>query len=125
VFDKLTNEESFFVTRLNATSVYKTIEVIEENTNRKIGNLILNRDIKIQLRIPQHSTFYENQTRLNEAVNPENGIIYYFLTNMFDKTSDEILSFYKKRWDIEVYFRFIKQELTHIATKRKRNIVFQ
>ena len=118
VFDTLTKEESFFVTRLNATAKYNTTEVIEENTNRKIGNLSLIRDSKVQLRIPNHRTFYENQTRLIEAVNPENGVIYFFLTNIFDKTSDEILAFYKKRWDIEVYFRFIKQELnfSHITS---------
>ena len=118
VFDSLTKEESFFVTRLNATAKYNTTEVIEENTNRKIGNLSLIRDSKVQLRIPNHRTFYENQTRLIEAVNPENGVIYFFLTNIFDKTSDEILAFYKKRWDIEVYFRFIKQELnfSHITS---------
>jgi len=118
VFDSLRKEESFFVTRLNATTKYNTTEVIEENTNRKIGNLSLIRDSKVQLRIPNHRTFYENQTRLIEAVNPENGVIYFFLTNIFDKTSDEILAFYKKRWDIEVYFRFIKQELnfSHITS---------
>jgi hypothetical protein len=118
VFDKLNSEESLFVTRLNLTSRYNTTEVIEESTNRKIGKLTLIRDSKIQLRIPNHRTFYENTTRLIEAVNSENGEIYFFLTNIFDKTADEILAFYKKRWDIEVYFRFIKQELnfSHITS---------
>ena len=34
-----------------------------------------------------------------------------FLTNCNDHSIREIIEAYKKRWDIEVFFRFIKQEL--------------
>ena len=35
----------------------------------------------------------------------------WFLTNKFDLSIEEIIEVYKRRWDIEVFFRFIKQEL--------------
>ena len=33
------------------------------------------------------------------------------MTNIFDLPAEEITEIYKKRWDIEVFFRFIKQEM--------------
>lgn len=37
--------------------------------------------------------------------------IFYFFTNNLELTPKEIADIYKQRWDIEVFFRFIKQEL--------------
>ena len=35
----------------------------------------------------------------------------YFITNDFSLTPQEIAEAYRRRWDIEVFFRFLKQEL--------------
>jgi len=35
----------------------------------------------------------------------------FFLTNNFEMSAKQVAECYKKRWDIEVFFRFIKQEL--------------
>jgi hypothetical protein len=37
--------------------------------------------------------------------------IFYFFTNNLDLNPKEIAEIYKQRWEIEVFFRFIKQEL--------------
>ncbi len=37
--------------------------------------------------------------------------IFYFISNNLELTPKEIADIYKQRWDIEVFFRFIKQEL--------------
>ncbi len=37
--------------------------------------------------------------------------VFYFFTNNPELTPKEIADIYKQRWDIEVFFRFIKQEL--------------
>lgn len=37
--------------------------------------------------------------------------IFFFLTNEMELKPKEIADIYKQRWDIEVFFRFIKQEL--------------
>jgi hypothetical protein len=37
--------------------------------------------------------------------------IFFFITNNMNLTPREIAQIYKQRWDIEVFFRFIKQEL--------------
>lgn len=36
---------------------------------------------------------------------------YWFLTNDFKSSAKEIAQAYRRRWDIEVFFRFLKQEL--------------
>lgn len=49
---------------------------------------------------------------------------YWFVANDFDLTAKEITDAYRKRWDIEVFFRFIKQELnaSHLISLNKNGI---
>lgn len=49
---------------------------------------------------------------------------FRFITNNFDLTPKEIAQGYRKRWDIEVFFRFIKQELnaSHLVSLNKNGI---
>ena len=63
--------------------------------------------------------------RLIIASNPITGDNYYFLTNIFDQSVKNIMLFYKKRWDIEVFFRFIKQELnfSHITSTSENGMM--
>ena len=61
--------------------------------------------------------------RLITAQN-ETGETFVFLTNIFDLEPDVITLFYRKRWDIEVFFRFIKQELnfSHFMSTNENGI---
>jgi IS4 transposase len=36
---------------------------------------------------------------------------FFFLINNFEVSAKELTDCYKRRWDIKVFFRFIKQEL--------------
>jgi transposase len=118
VYHKLTQNETSFVTRINADVRYKVVEEIEKGTNRKIGTLELDSDLRVHIGISDKRTFYDDDYRMIIAHNPQTGVIYYFFTNIFDLSVEELLHFYKKRWDIEVFFRFLKQELnfSHITT---------
>jgi hypothetical protein len=46
------------------------------------------------------------------------------ITNMLSLSADEVASIYKRRWDIEVFFRFLKQELnfSHLISLNKNGI---
>lgn len=118
VYQNLSKNETPFVTRIKANVRYKVVEEIEKATNRKIGILELYSDLKVQIGIPDKRTFYDEHYRIIAATNPETKVIYYFFTNILDLSAEEILQFYKKRWDIEVFFRFLKQELnfSHITS---------
>lgn len=54
----------------------------------------------------------------------EENVEYWFVTNDFELSEKEITDAYRKRWDIEVFFRFIKQELnaSHLISLNKNGI---
>jgi transposase len=49
---------------------------------------------------------------------------FCFITNDFDLSAKEVAQAYRRRWDIEVFFRFIKQELnvSHLISLNKNGI---
>lgn len=49
---------------------------------------------------------------------------YWFLTNDFKSAAKEIAHAYRRRWDIEVFFRFLKQELnvSHLVSLNNNGI---
>ena len=52
------------------------------------------------------------------------GNYFWFLTNDFNLSAKEISLAYRRRWDIEVFFRFIKQELnvSHLVSLNKNGM---
>jgi hypothetical protein len=125
VFCNLNQQTTSFVTRLRDNVRHRVINQIEDGKNRPIGSLELISDQTIQLGAPNTKMFLEDSFRLITSINPKTKITYSFLTNMFDKKVEEILSLYKKRWDIEVFFRFLKQELnfTHITSTSENGMM--
>ena len=126
VFCNLDKQENiYFVTRLKDNFRYRIIKHIEEGTNRPVGSLELISDQIIQLGKPDSKQFLENHFRIIIAINPKTKNTYFFLTNLLDKKAEEILSFYKKRWDIEVFFRFLKQELnlSHLTSTSENGMM--
>ena len=72
----------------------------EMDPNNQYRLIIAERKDKIDTTPPK------NKGRLKKKEN-----IFYFFTNNLALTPKEIADIYKQRWDIEVFFRFIKQEL--------------
>ncbi len=66
----------------------------------------------------------QTEFRLVVIKNEKNDKEFWFLTNEFDLTAKEISDYYRKRWDIEVFFRFLKQELnlSHLVSMNKNGI---
>lgn len=66
----------------------------------------------------------ENDFRLVVIKNENQNKEFWFLTNEFDLSAKEISDYYRKRWDIEVFFRFLKQELnlSHLVSLNKNGI---
>jgi hypothetical protein len=56
--------------------------------------------------------------RLIKARHKETGNMLHFITNIMNLPADEIAQIYKQRWEIEVFFKFLKQEmnLTHFLS---------
>lgn len=126
-FNKLNGDEACFVGRIKTNRKMEIVScLIQEDTDMDLGSLELVSDdivhlydsdkkefdlteyrvIKAIRKIPVDTTPRKNKGKTKKI---ENEI--YFITNDFEKSAKEIADIYKRRWDIEVFFRFIKQEL--------------
>lgn len=84
------------------------------------GKPILNKRGNIHHREEKVETEFRLVVIKNEKINKE----FWFLTNEFELSAKEIADYYRKRWDIEVFFRFLKQELnlSHLVSLNKNGI---
>lgn len=66
----------------------------------------------------------ETELRLVVIKNARENKEFWFLTNDFELSPKEVADYYKSRWDIEVFFRFLKQELnlSHLVSLNKNGI---
>lgn len=121
-FWKLSDKNVLFVTRLKDKAKYEVVRVNKEINWRKAWKLTLKSDEIIKLYWKYNKKF-DKEFRLIKATNWEK--TYLFLTNNFDFTAKEITDFYARRWDIEVFFKFIKQEFwfSHFLVRNKNWIM--
>jgi len=111
----LHQKELRFVTRIRTNSRYKVIEALPLPLNLKIGNLTIITDEWVYLYGSKNKRV-DVPFRLITTKDEQNkGLL--FVTNMKETPNgklipaEDIIMIYKLRWDIEVFFRFIKQEL--------------
>jgi len=105
----LNKEELQFVTRIRINSRYQTIEKIPLPLNLEVGNLTIITDEWVYLYTGNNKKI-DTPFRLL-ITQDEHGKKLLFITNMKKPPAEDIIMIYKKRWDIEMFFRFIKQEL--------------
>lgn len=99
-----------FVTRLKDKLKYEPIRTHKQVKGRKAGKLTLVADQWVYLFAARYKKV-ETPFRLIQAYNTKTGEPITFLTNIEELSASEIAEIYKQRWDIEVFFRFLKQEL--------------
>jgi hypothetical protein len=122
-FKKMNDGNKLFVTRINPTKNYKIIQTITQDKH-ETETLIIEKEYKIYLK-NAHSTIVKSELRLIIAVSKGTGEVMYFITNIDDLKASEITEIYKMRWDIEVFFRFLKQELNfkHLVSRTQNGIL--
>jgi hypothetical protein len=69
-------------------------------------------DKTVVLTVAKSKKLYPEQLRLVEFYDAQNDELLVFLTNNFEVSSLDVANLYKNRWQIEVFFRCIKQNLT-------------
>jgi hypothetical protein len=104
---RINNAGAFFVSRAKATMQYG---VIEQNFNidQTTG---LRSDKTILLTVAKSKKLYPEKLRLVEFYDKINSDLLVFLTNNFEVSALEIALLYQNRWQIEVFFKWIKQNL--------------
>jgi hypothetical protein len=102
----LHQQDVWFVTRLKANAGY---EVVERRKTTAGGPILA--DELIRLSSPHGQAAYPALLRRVHYRDPETGKEYVFLTNRPDLTALEIAELYRQRWQIELFFKWIKQHL--------------
>jgi hypothetical protein len=85
--------------------------VVESNFNND-PNSGLRGDKTIILNGPKSKKFYPGQLRLVQYYDDEKDTVLVFLTNNFEVSALEVARLYRNRWQIETFFKWIKQNLT-------------
>ena len=96
---------AYFVTRLKKNVKYETTVI-----NPVDGNLVL-KDNTIRFSSRWAKLGYSDELRLIEFYSVEKNQVIVFVTNNFDMDAATIALLYKYRWQIELFFRWIKQHL--------------
>jgi hypothetical protein len=97
----------FFVTRTKINTDYEVVKLLslpKESQN-------IESDKQIRLIGQQTKDKYKKILRLVQVTDPETGEIISLLTNNFSWTAKTISELYKNRWEIETFFRMVKQNL--------------
>jgi Transposase DDE domain len=127
-FDALSERSLMFVTRLKATKgmvkhqVVRQITEIADENFIETDKLIVVADEEVYLYHKNAKT--KHTYRLITTVSKHSGEILYFLTNEKDLSVEQVLHIYARRWDIEVFFKFLKQEfgLKHLLSRNENGI---
>lgn len=115
-FCDLKSANTLFVTRLNDKNRYKFIRQHQRTPNEVVDNLRFMQDSIVYL-FGDGNKLVKEEFRLIEVQRTEDDKKIFFLTNILDLPAEMIAQIYRRRWDIEVFFRFMKQEmnLTHFV----------
>jgi len=100
-------EDAYFIIRAKSPLKY---EVKEQNFNidQSTG---LRTDMTIVLTVAKSKKLYPDKLRLVEYYDTDKDLNFVFFSNNFEVSALEIARLYKNRWQIEVFFKWIKQNL--------------
>lgn len=127
-FDDITTDGVKFVGRIKTGRRMEVARsLMDENTETDLGNLELTDDVVVRLYDSENKRFSESEYRIVKARfkiprdttrTANKGKVkkvedeVYFITNGMDLTAKQVADVYKRRWDIEVFFKFLKQNLS-------------
>ncbi len=102
----LDNAGVFFVTRLKTNSQYRVLERFDVSSHPNITS-----DQNIEWTGFNSTKKYPGMLRRIRSVDSETGKSIILITNNFDWSALTIAKIYKDRWQIELFFKTIKQQL--------------
>ena len=104
-YNQLNNNDIYFVTRLKTNARYR---VIERRAVLKTKGLTSDQTIELTGAKAKNCPIRLRRIGYKDV---NTGIHYIFLTNNFTLAARTIADIYKARWQIELFFKWIKQNL--------------
>jgi hypothetical protein len=98
--------KSWFVTRLKSSSDFKIVKTISKSSSEPVRG-----DYRIELKGQKTYARYPDQLRMVVYHDDEYDRNYRFLTNNMELPAQDIADIYKARWQVELFFKWIKQNL--------------
>lgn len=104
--NSLTDQGIFWVTRIRSNAKY---QVIERRSVDKLAGITS--DQTIAYTSDRAGQYDLRPVRRVGYRDPDTGKHYFFITNHFDWSAKTIAQIYKQRWQVELFFKWIKQNL--------------
>lgn len=108
LLDKLHDDGYFFVTRIKKNTIVSILDHIEITDYHTRDGMIISDQ---HLSLGGGKTYASSRFRLVTIVTKGQKILR-LVTNRFDLTPQEIADIYQARWQIELFFKHLKQNLT-------------
>lgn len=103
---RFTTEGAFFVTRLKRRVFYRRHRILSRSKTDAIRC-----DAYVELRSKIARKNYPQRVRLIEYYDSDSKRTFTFITNNFALAAQTVADIYKQRWEIELFFKWIKQHL--------------
>ena len=100
--------QAFWVSRPKENMKFDTVEQMDISD---VKSDVLE-DSRIRVTGYNSSKLYPEDMRFVRVYDPDNDTIVDFISNNFEVSALEISNLYRHRWDIEVFFKWIKQNIT-------------
>lgn len=110
LFHLVHKKKAFFVTRAKDNMLFKVIDSTE--VDKSTGVIA---DEQILLTGLRTSSWYPEEIRMVTYEDYTTGNVYRFLTNELEHEALTIAELYRERWNVELFFKWIKQHL-HIKS---------
>lgn len=121
--DNFSHQNKLFIGRGNPKARIKVIDTLKTSNKPKENTVTILED-KIGYLIDKYGKITEHQFRIIKGIIDATSKEIYFVTNMLKDDAYLIADLYKQRWQIEVFFKFIKQNLnvTHLVSRNINGI---
>ena len=109
LFDRWSQEGIFFVTRLKKNAFHVSFNPKPIPVSKP--HILSDEDMALQPLYGSYDRKCKRLLRLVRVAHPETGEVLELVTNITHRSADTVSEIYKERWQIELFFKALKQNL--------------